>query len=119
MSDEMTRLADVQSHDLEIDAMLEERDRAPEELTEAIARQEQLEQQLAAKIQEFENRNSEVRSSELELGALQERRKAAADSALSADNSKEVSQYQNQEIMFATRVQEVEEDLLPLMEDAE
>ncbi len=119
MSDEMTRLADVQSHDLEIDALLEERDRTPEELTEAIARQEQLEQQLAAKLQEFENRNSEVRSSELELGALQERRKAAADSALSADNSKEVSQFQNQEIMFATRVQEVEEDLLPLMEDAE
>lgn len=119
MSDEMTRLADVQSHDLEIDALLEERDRTPEELTHAVARQEQLEQQLAAKRQEFENRNAEIRASELELGALQERRKAAANSALTAGSAKEVSQFQNQEIMFATRVQEVEEDLLPLMEDAE
>lgn len=119
MSDEMNRLADVQSHDLEIDALVEERGRTPEELTEALARQEQLELQLEAKQLEFEQRNSEVRASELDLGALQERRKSAANSALTAGSAKEVSQFQNQEIMFATRVQEVEEDLLPLMEDAE
>ena len=119
MSDEMTRLQGVQSRDLEIDALHEERGRSPEELTQALKRQVQLEGQLASKRQELDERSSEIRSSELDLGAMQERRKAAANSALSADSAKEISQFQNQEIMFATRVQEVEEDLLPLMEDAE
>lgn len=50
---------------------------------------------------------------------MQERRKAAANSALTAESAKEASQFQNQELQFATRVQEVEEDLLPLLEDSE
>lgn len=119
MSDEMTRLQGVQARDLEIDALQEERGRTPVELTSALEKQAELERQLAAKRQESDERNSEVRSFELELGAMQERRKAAANAALTAETAKEVSQFQNQELMFGTRVQEIEEDLLPLMEDAE
>src|SRR5690606_40382682 len=44
------------------------------------------------------------------------RRKSAADSAMRAASAKEAAQYQNQELQFATRVQELEEDTLPMLE---
>ncbi len=119
MSDQMKELADVQSHDLEIDGLHEERERTPEELTDAVARHAQLQARLEAKRREFEERNAEIRTAELELGSMEERRKAAANASLTAESAKEASQFQNQELMFATRVQEVEEDLMPLMEDSE
>ena len=84
-----------------------------------MARLEDLQARLADKRSEHEERRSEVRAAELELGSMEERRKAAAASALTAESPKEASQFQNQELMFATRVQEVEEDLMPLLEDAE
>ncbi len=119
MSDQMKELADVQSRDLEIDSLHEERGHTPQDLTDAVNRLEQLQSLLEAKRREQEQRNSEVRAAELELGSMVERRKAAANSALTAATPKEASQFQNQELMFATRVQEVEEDLMPLLEDAE
>lgn len=119
MSNQMKDLAEVQARDLEIDALREERERTPEELTAAQTRQQQLQAELAGKRREHETKSAEVRSADLELGAMEERRKAAANSALTAESPKEASQFQNQELQFATRVQELEEDLLPLMEQNE
>lgn len=119
MSDQMKDLAEVQARDLEIDALREERGRTPEELTDARARQEQLQADLNLKRREHEAKSAEVRGADLELGTLVERRKAAANSALTAESPKEASQFQNQELQFATRVQELEEDLLPLLEQNE
>lgn len=119
MSDQMKDLAEVQARDLEIDALREEREQTPEELTAARARQQQLQAELGAKQREHEAKSAEVRSADLELGTLEERRRSAANSALTAESPKEASQFQNQELQFATRVQELEEDLLPLMEDNE
>lgn len=119
MSDQMKDLADVQARDLEIDALQEERSQTPAELTEAENRLEQLRAEISARQRELDGRQAEVRSAELELGTLEERRKAAANSSLTAETPKEASQFQNQELQFATRVQEVEEDLLPLMEETE
>ena len=72
---------------------------------------------------EKERQHNEVRkrlnANEMELSSLTASRRSASESSLSATSAKEVAQYQNQEIQFATRLQEVEEDTLPLMERME
>lgn len=115
----LERLNDVQTRDLELDRLEEERGKVPPELTSAAERWDRLEQSLALKEHEQSERQAELSRSELELGALEERRKAAAESALRADSSKEASQFQNQELQFSTRIQELEEDTMPLLEKLE
>ncbi|HLR45696.1 MAG TPA: C4-type zinc ribbon domain-containing protein [Deinococcales bacterium] len=119
MSERLKQLADVQARDLEIDSLRDVRSQTPEELTDAQALKAELEAELAARQGELDGVAAEVRSADMELASLEERRKAAADSSLTAESPKEASQFQNQELQFATRVQEVEEDLLPLMEENE
>src|SRR5690625_6674304 len=110
MSDRMKQLAEVQERDLEIDALGEVRGQTPEERTEARKLKEALEAELSAREAELAGVAAQVRAADLELAALEERRKAAAASSLTAESPKEASQFQNQELQFATRVQEVEED---------
>jgi len=119
MSERMKQLAEVQARDLEIDALRDVRSQTPEELTEARARRTGLEAELGARQLELDGVATQMRSAEHELGAMEERRKTAANSSLTAETPKEASQFQNQELQFATRVQELEEDLLPLMEEKE
>ena len=115
----LSRLNDVQALDLRIDALDHERGQVPQELTDLVARVEDLEARLQRKREEVEDLRRRVDASELELKAMSERRKGAADSAMRASSAKEVAQFQNQELQFATRVQELEEDTLPLLEQLE
>lgn len=115
----LQRLTEVQAFDLQIDALRQERDKVPPELTELKAKLEGLERQLESKRQEVDDLRRQVNTNELELKAMGERRRTASDAAMRATNPKEVAQYQNQELQFATRVQELEEDTLPLMESLE
>lgn len=115
----LDKLNEVQSRDLDLLALEEERGRTPPELLEMRRRKESLETALAAVQQKHHALRQEVSSNELELKSLESRRKTAADSAAASQNSKEMAQYQNQELQFATRVQELEEDTLPLMERLE
>lgn len=115
----LDRLSEVQALDLQRDALASARDEVPAELTAARARREALGQDLARVRQEHEALRRRVASNELDLKALQERRKDASESSLRASSSKEMAQYQNQELQFATRAQELEEDTLPLMVELE
>lgn len=115
----LKRLSEVQALDLQLDALEGERGQVPEELTELVARVADLESRLERKSQEVDDLRRRVNASELELKSLAERRKGAADSAMRAATAKEAAQYQNQELQFATRVQELEEDTLPLLEQLE
>ena len=119
MAEELERLSEVQSRDLDLLALEEERGRTPPELLEMQDHKENLRASLEATQKKHRELGRRVRENELELQALEARRKSAADSAVAAGNSKEASQYQNQELQFATRVQELEEDTLPLMERLE
>lgn len=112
-------LSEVQRRDLELDALREEKGQTPAELLELRAQLEQLQRDLTAAEARYHEVRQEVARSELELKALDERRKSSAQSALEAATSKEASQYQNQEMQFATRYQELEEDTLPLIERLE
>lgn len=112
-------LSEVQSLDLQRDALAVERGEVPAELLAARERRETLRRDLARVQQEHEALRRRVASNELDLKTLQERRKEASESALRATTSKEMAQYQNQELQFATRAQELEEDTLPLMEELE
>ncbi|MFU8887538.1 MAG: zinc ribbon domain-containing protein [Trueperaceae bacterium] len=112
-------LSEVQSLDLQRDALAVERGEVPTELLAARERRETLRRELAKVQQEHEALRRRVASNELDLKTLQERRKDASESALRATTSKEMAQYQNQELQFATRAQELEEDTLPLMEELE
>ncbi|MBW6455227.1 MAG: hypothetical protein K0A98_05030 [Trueperaceae bacterium] len=112
-------LSEVQSLDLQRDALAVERGEVPTELLAARERRETLQRELAKVQQEHEALRRRVASNELDLKTLQERRKDASESALRATTSKEMAQYQNQELQFATRAQELEEDTLPLMEELE
>ncbi|UCH26174.1 MAG: hypothetical protein JSV66_00575 [Trueperaceae bacterium] len=112
-------LTDVQAHDLELDNLHEEKGQTPPELITLQGQKDALERKLHTTQQEHEKLRLQVRQNELELEGLEARRKAAVTSALRAGSSKEATQYQNQELQFATRVQELEEDTLPLMEKLE
>jgi uncharacterized protein len=112
-------LSTVQALDLEIDALDAERAQTPPPLIEARARERQLTAEITQRRAEEEALRRRVQAAELELKSLQERRKEATEGALRAATGKEASQYQNQELQFATRAQELEEDTLPLMEELE
>lgn len=115
----LQRLTTVQAIDLQIDSLRLEREQVPPALIALQAKRAELEQQLEHKRQEVDALRRRVNTNELELKAMGERRRSAADSAMRASSPKEVAQYQNQELQFATRVQELEEDTLPLMESLE
>ena len=113
------KLFDVQARDLELDALKTERGQTPQELIDAKAVQENLERRRRDKQASLDEVKKQVRTNELELESLQSRRKSASESALMATTAKEASQFQNQELQFATRLEELEGDTLPLMERVE
>src|SRR5690606_32130712 len=115
----LQRLTEVQAFDLQIDALGQERAQVPPELTALMAKRQDLERRLELKRQEVDDLRRKVNTNELELKAMGERRRTASDAAMRASSPKEVAQFQNQELQFATRVQELEEDTLPLMESLE
>ncbi len=115
----LQRLTEVQAFDLQIDSLRQERAEVPPELTALTAKRDDLRRRLEAKRAEVDDLRRKVNTNELELKSMGERRRAAADSAMRASSAKEASQFQNQELQFATRVQELEEDTLPLMEALE
>lgn len=115
----LEKLSEVQSRDLDLLALEEERRQTPPELIELERRKESLQSALSSVIDRHDELRRRVNENELELKSLEARRKSAADSAVAAGNPKEASQYQNQELQFATRIQELEEDTLPLMERLE
>lgn len=112
-------LNQVQRRDLDLDALLQEKGQTPSELLELRERLGRLQIELGGAEVRYNDLRQEVNRSELELKSLDERRKSSANSALEAATSKEASQYQNQEMQFATRYQELEEDTLPLIERLE
>ena len=112
-------LSEVQALDLELDAVAAEREQTPPELIEARSRQQALLADLDQRRHELEALRRRLSANELELASLQERRKSAAESALRAGSAKEASQYQNQELQLATRLQELEDDTMPLLEEQE
>lgn len=112
----LNRLAEVQAMDLELDGLREERGEVPQELVSAEERKVALEGSIAVKREERDLLRRRVNESELELKSMEELRRNASANALRAQTPKEASQYQNQELQFGTRVQELEEDTLPLME---
>lgn len=113
------KLFDVQSRDLELDTLEAEKGQTPQALLDAQANRQDLETRLQRKQQGLDEVRRQVRTNELELESLQARRKSATESALMATSAKEASQYQNQELQFATRLEELEADTLPLMERSE
>lgn len=115
----LDKLSDVQTFDLRLDGLRDERSQTPPELIDIRRHKADLERRLGAKRQEHTLLRQRVSKNELDLQSLGERRKASSEAALRAVSAKEASQYQNQELQFATRVQELEEDTLPLMEELE
>ncbi len=116
MSTDLQQLELVQEHDIRIDSLTEEKSQTPRELLEAAQERERLAAALEQREAEQMENNREMREGEMNTDDLRAKRKAAGDSALRAETSKEISQFQNQELQFATRLQELEEDLLPVME---
>jgi predicted nucleic acid-binding Zn-ribbon protein len=115
----LRELTEVQAFDLQLDALAHERGSTPQELIDLQTQRDQLQARLQRKRQEVDDLRRRVNANELELKAMGERKRSAADSAMRAGSPKEASQFQNQELQFATRVQELEEDTLPLMESHE
>ncbi len=115
----LEKLSEVQGFDLQLDALKEERSQTPAELLETRERRTDLAHRLERKKQDRDELRMRVANTELDLKAMQGRRKDASESSLRASSAKEASQYQNQELQFATRIQELEEDVLPLMESLE
>ncbi len=115
----LDKLSQVQLRDLDLDTLQEEKGRTPKDLVAARERKEALEARLAQTEARFSEVRQEVNRNELEIKTLNERRESAANAAIAAGPTREAAQYQNQELQFATRVQELEDDTLPLMERME
>ena len=111
----LSALREVQALDLRRDALAAQRNDVPQALVEARAEHAALLERLAPARHEHDALRRAVSSAELELKSLQDRRKEAVAGAQRASSAKEASQYQNQEIQFATRAQELEDDTLDLM----
>lgn len=115
----MNELFELQTVDLEIVALEDKKGEVPTELVEVRQERKALEDERAARETERLGLQTQVNEAEAELGRLRERIKASSSSALQAASAKEASQFQNQELQFSTRAQEIEEDILPLMEELE
>ena len=115
----LDKLSQVQLRDLDLDTLQEEKGRTPEDLIAARERKEALEARLAQTEARFSEVRQEVNRNEMEIKTLNERREGAANAAIAAGPTREAAQYQNQELQFATRAQELEDDTLPLMEHME
>lgn len=115
----LERLNEVQVRDLKLDALDAERADVPADLVAVREERRSLETRLAGRRAERDELRARVRAADVELQALRERTKTASESSLRADSAKEAAQFQNQELQFATRAQELEEDTLPLMEELE
>ncbi len=115
----LKKLNVIQDHDLELDNLRKEKEQTPTELTEARADQEDLESRLADLRTASDNLSKQINNNQLEIGSLEQRRKEAEEAAHGSSTNKEASQYQNQAHQFKTRVEELEEDTLPLMERQE
>ena len=115
----LERLNEVQVRDLKLDALDAERADVPSELVAVREERRALEARLTERRAERDDLRARVRAADVELQALRERTKSASESSLRADSAKEAAQFQNQELQFATRAQELEEDTLPLMEELE
>ncbi|MEZ4607947.1 MAG: hypothetical protein R2865_14445 [Deinococcales bacterium] len=111
----LDKLNAVQAHDLDIDVLVKQKGDTPQELIATQQKKEQLVLQLADLAQRYEALEQRINQNHLEMQSLEERRKAAAEAAFRSASGKEASQYQNQEIQFATRYQELAEDTDPLM----
>jgi predicted nucleic acid-binding Zn-ribbon protein len=109
----------VQTYDLDIDVLAGEKDNVPETLLAARQKYRDLEQHHQEVTVKHDQVRASVRENEMELANLANLKHSAADAAFNASSSKEASQYQNQELQFGTRIQELEEDTLPLMERLE
>ncbi len=112
----LSKLNDIQLKDLEIDRIEAEKKQIPPELTALLKTHAELKVKLQASQAIYDDLRKQVNSNELEIDSMSARRKAASEASLSASSAKEASQYQNQELQFATRVQELEEDTMPLIE---
>lgn len=112
----LEKLNELQEIDLQVSAFEAQLGDVPAELTELRDTVGGLEKKLAHEQATRDELRSQLNAVDLELSTLQERRAEASDSAMRATTAKEASQFQNQELQFGTRVQEVEEELLPLME---
>lgn len=115
----LEKLTQVQEHDLTMDALERDKGNIPPELTAKVAELASLNDKLAELNVKHDNLRKKFNSNQLELDSLQEQRKKATDASFSAATSKEASQYQNQALQFEGRIQELEEDTLPLMERME
>lgn len=115
----LDKLYVVQSKDLEIDVLETEKKQVPPELTETEIQHKLLTERLTAKEKQHSEARQLLNTNELELETLSASKRRAMESSLNASSAKEASQFQNQEIQFATRIQEVEEDTMPLMERME
>ncbi|CAN5456859.1 C4-type zinc ribbon domain-containing protein [soil metagenome] len=115
----LEKLSQVQTFDLDLDALEDKKKLVPPQLTETNARKRDLEADLAAVEAVHHELRRQVSNNELEIYTLSDRRKGAANAASAAMSGKEASQYQNQELQFATRLEELENDTLPLIERME
>lgn len=115
----LDRLNEVQVRDLKLDALDAERADVPAELVAMRDERQALESKLAERRAERDELRARVRAADVELQALRDRTKSASESSLRADSAKEAAQFQNQELQFSTRAQELEEDTMPLMEELE
>ncbi len=113
----LEKLYEVQTKDLELDRIDSEKQQSPADLLVLRADHVALITQLEAKVAEHHEVRLRFNANDMEIKNLDASRKSAAESALRAATAKEASQYQNQELQFSNRLQELQEDTLPLMEE--
>jgi uncharacterized protein len=112
-------LSEVQALDLQRDAIAVERGEVPAELLGARERHAALLRRPQPRQHDHEDLRRRVAATSSTSSRSRSAARTPSESALRAATTKEMAQYQNQELQFATRAQELEEDTLPLMEELE
>ncbi len=116
---ELERLQAVQNMDLEIDRLKFEEESIPGDLANARSEKIRLEREIAKNMENLAQLRRQVNEADLELRDLGAKRDRAKEDQKSSGSAKEQTQYENMIQQLSGRIEEIENDSLPVVEKQE
>jgi len=109
----------LQEHDQELDRIKEKQEQLPPELVEARERWSRLSEKLAQLKEQYVALQREYQQNDLEIKDLAAKRKQAEDEQLQSSSVREQTQFENRIQQLSTRIDELTELTMPILEEME
>ncbi len=109
----------LQEHDQELDKIKEEQERLEPELVEAREKWADLAARLAQLKERYLTLQHEYKQNDLEIQDMAAKRKKAEEEQMQSSSVREQTQYENRIQQFSTRIDELTELTMPILEEME